>query len=65
MPLDGRPLSASEIDIFRRWINEGAQPDSAVLPGCVQTVRAVLPQGRALHVACHLKGRRVPDHDGA
>src|SRR5262249_39778035 len=30
MPKEGEPLTAAEVDILTRWINEGAKPDAAV-----------------------------------
>lgn len=55
MPLGGRPLSAREIDLFRRWINEGAKRDQAEMPRYTQTRRTELPAGRTLRVECRLK----------
>ena len=43
MPLGGRALSAPEVDLFRRWINEGALLDIATLPQYEQTRRIQLP----------------------
>ena len=55
MPLGGRALSVREIGLFRRWINEGARQDSALLPRYVRTRRAELPLGRTLQVWCRIK----------
>src|SRR5262245_23484980 len=52
MPLGGRPLSAGEIDLLRRWINEGARHDTAMLPRYEQTLEAELPAGRTLRITC-------------
>jgi hypothetical protein len=30
MPKEGRPLSADQMEVLRRWINEGAKPDRVV-----------------------------------
>jgi hypothetical protein len=43
MPLGGRALSTPEIELFRRWINEGARLDSATLPYHEQSRRIELP----------------------
>jgi Planctomycete cytochrome C len=55
MPLGGRALSAREIDVFRRWIDEGARQDSVMMPRYAQTRRTELPPGRMLRVTCRLK----------
>ena len=52
MPLGGRALSAREIDVFRRWIDEGARNDSVMMPRYVLTRRTELPPGRTLRVTC-------------
>ena len=43
MPLGGRALSAGEIELFRRWITEGARLDHAELPRYKQTRRIEVP----------------------
>ncbi len=55
MPLGGPALSAREIDLFRRWIDEGALHDRVELPRYVQTRSVELPPGGMLRVSCRLK----------
>lgn len=77
MPLGGQPFSAARIEMFRRWIDEGAKDDAA--PPAGQTLRlpkVPMPRGKALRVsyrvsaACYLtltvrEGRRVLFEDVA
>jgi hypothetical protein len=55
MPLGGRALSAREIELFRRWIDEGAVRDTVAMPRYVRTRRTELPPGRTLRVAARIK----------
>jgi hypothetical protein len=41
MPKEGRPLSSAQMDILRRWINEGAKPDDRVTKTYLLTRRNV------------------------
>lgn len=51
MPLGGRPLSQEEIGIIRRWIDDGARPDSVSLPRQVSTLNSIsLPRGKPLRL---------------
>ena len=52
MPLGGRPLSAEQIEIVRRWIDERALQDSNSPPSQVFTLTQVrLPREKAVRLA--------------
>jgi WD40 repeat protein len=40
MPKEGEPLSAAEVDILTRWINEGAKLDASSAPGTRRPAQA-------------------------
>ena len=55
MPLGGRPLLPAQIATIRRWIEEGAVEDAAVLPKrTLNLAKVSLPQGRTLRVFCRV-----------
>lgn len=55
MPLGGRALSQVQIEIIRRWINEGARADSGTPPRPLLTLSAVrLPRDKPLRLFCRV-----------
>lgn len=51
MPLGGKPLTSDQIQLIRRWIDEGAREDHAALPRYLRTLRNVSwPAGQTLTV---------------
>ena len=71
MPLGGRSLSAAEIEMFRRWIAEGAKPDRAPKSSPTRVLRNIeMIPGRTLGIFCRVNTDsllilRVRDpHDG-
>jgi Protein of unknown function (DUF1549)/Protein of unknown function (DUF1553)/Planctomycete cytochrome C len=47
MPLGGQPLSAAQIELLKRWIDEGAQwPDAASIEGGIKKHWAYIPPVR-------------------
>ncbi|MDE0123918.1 MAG: DUF1553 domain-containing protein [Bryobacterales bacterium] len=55
MPPGDSRLADSEIDVIRRWIDEGAAPEAAGLGAELVTDREVLPIFQARCVVCHGK----------
>jgi len=56
MPQGGRPVPRAEIEMIRRWIDEGARDDRAAPPRFTRTARADLPPGRTLRISCRPSG---------
>ena len=56
MPQGGRPLPVAEIQMIRRWIDEGARDDQKAPPRYTRTLRADLPPGRTLRISCRPPG---------
>ena len=56
MPVGGRPLTAAEIQIIRRWIDEGAKADSPQSPNYSRRLDNVrLPRADTLRISCRVK----------
>lgn len=67
MPINGAPLSAAEIDILKRWIDEGAKgPETVLAPRWVAPLkprRPEVPGGAAHPVDAFLKASGEPVSD--